>query len=51
MHVVYGMLFNVNTLILKYKYIYNIGVLKVNIKLMWRGLEMGKRRDFEVPIP
>jgi hypothetical protein len=31
------MLFNVNTQILKYQYIYNIGVLKVNIELMWRG--------------
>jgi hypothetical protein len=37
MYVVYGMLFNVNTLILRYQYIYNIGVLTVNIELMWRG--------------
>jgi hypothetical protein len=37
MYVDFGMLLNVNTQILKYQYIYNIGVLKVNIELMWRG--------------
>ena len=26
--------------------IYNIGVLTVNIELMWRGLETGERRAF-----
>jgi len=25
-------------------YIYNIGVLTVNIEFMWRGLETGERR-------
>jgi hypothetical protein len=27
-------------------YIYNIGVLTVNIECMWRGLETGERRAF-----
>jgi hypothetical protein len=29
-----------------WKYIYNIGVLTVNIEFMWRGLETGERRAF-----
>ena len=33
MYVDFGMLLNVNTQILKYQYIYNIGVLKVITKL------------------
>jgi hypothetical protein len=27
-------------------YIYNIGVLTVNIEFMWRGLETGERTSF-----
>jgi hypothetical protein len=28
-------------------YIYNIGILTVNIEFMWRGLETGERRALQ----
>jgi hypothetical protein len=31
---------------IKYPYIYNIGVLTVNIEFMWQGLETGERTSF-----
>jgi len=37
--------FNMNKTKMKYTYIYNIGVLTVNIEFMWRGLETGQRRS------
>ena len=33
-------------MIMRSKYIYNIGVLTVNVEFMRRGLETGKRRAF-----
>ena len=40
----YYTLINKKNLIMHY--IYNIGVLTVNIELMWRGLETGERTSF-----
>jgi hypothetical protein len=45
-HTTYIVSMTYNNLCNQIKYIYNIGVLTVNIEFMWRGLETGEKRAF-----